>query len=308
MRWLLVLAGLAIAAAGAYVSLAQAGSGTQPWDPELSDNFVFMRVLPFALGLGLVVGLFRAGGWKSAVRRGDQVRRFSPGTVIGHWIATIGFVLALPTGVWQYLGGILDVHLEFPLYLIYRIHYIGAALILFSVANFVAYWWVNGDRSLWVPRGQWGRHLAGFALELPRSLGTRLAARLGLDLTQRPRPGQFTFYETAFSFPTWTFALALITITGILKAMRYIYPIPGPVLYWASTLHVAAMVLLVLKVLDHLRYTLGRWPLMVAMARGWVSEGALRGVLEPRVPSGTPHGEPAVAPRAPAGAASGSDR
>ncbi|HEV8469977.1 MAG TPA: hypothetical protein VGR46_10250 [Candidatus Limnocylindria bacterium] len=308
VRWLLVLAGLAIAAAGAYVSLAQAGSGTQPWDPELSDNFVFMRVLPFVLALGVVVGLFRAGGWKPTLRRGDEIRRFSPGTVIGHWIATIGFVLALPTGVWQYLGGILDVHLEFPLYLIYRLHYIGAALILFSVANFLAYWWVNGDRSLWVPRGQWRPHLVGFALELPRSLGARLAARLGLDLTQRPRPGQFTFYETAFSFPTWTFALVLITITGILKAMRYIYPIPGPVLLWASTLHVAAMVLLTLKVLDHLRYTLARWPLMVAMAKGWVSESALRRVLERTAPSIPRRVEPAVPASAPAGVAGGSER
>jgi len=38
-RWVLVLAGLAILAAGAYVSFAQSGSGAQPWDPELSDNF-----------------------------------------------------------------------------------------------------------------------------------------------------------------------------------------------------------------------------------------------------------------------------
>ena len=113
-RWLLVLAGIAIAAAGGYVSLAQAGSGAQPWDPELSDNFVFMRALPFALGLGFVVGLFRAGGWKPTVRRGDQIRRFSPGTVIGHWIATIGFVIALPTGLWQYLGGILSQDVPAP--------------------------------------------------------------------------------------------------------------------------------------------------------------------------------------------------
>jgi cytochrome b subunit of formate dehydrogenase len=307
-RWVLVFAGLAILAAGTYVSVAQAGSGAQPWDPELSDNFVFMRVLPFVLGLGAVVGLFRAGGSKETIRRGDQVRRFSPGTVIGHWIATIGFVLALPTGLWQYLGGIIDVHLDFPLYLIYRIHYIGAALILFAVASFATYWWVNGDRSLWPPRGQWRRHLAGFALELPRSLGTRLATWLRLDLKTRPYPQRFTFYETAFSFPSWTFALVLITVTGLLKAMRYIYPIPGPVLYGASTLHVAAMVLLTLKVLDHLRYTLARWPLMVAMARGWVSESALRRVLDTTARPGSRPVEPTLPAGAPAGVAGGSKR
>ena len=307
-RSVLVLAGLAILVAGAYVSFAQAGSGAQPWDPELSDNFVFMRVLPFVLGLGAVVGLFRAGGWKGTVRRGEEIRRFSLGTVIGHWIAAVGFLLALPTGLWQYLGGILDVHLDLPLYLIYRLHYIGAAIILFSVANFAAYWWSSGDRSLWPPRGEWRRHLAGFALEVPAPLGARLAAWLRLDLDTRPQAQRFTFYETAFSFPTWTFALALITVTGLLKAMRYIYPIPGPVLYWASTLHVAAMVLLTLKVLDHLRYTLARWPLMVAMARGWISESALRRVLDTTARLGSGPVEPTLPASAPAGVAGGSER
>jgi cytochrome b subunit of formate dehydrogenase len=295
VRWLLVVIGLAIAAAGAYLSVAQSATGAQPWTPELSDNFVFMRFMPFALALGAVVGIFRASGSTvTGARRGDEVRRFSLGTVIGHWVAALGFMLALPTGLWQYLGGILDVTLPIPLYVIYRVHYIGAALVLFSVTNFLAYWWINGDRSLLVSRGEWRRHLTGFASELPRAMGARLAGWLRLDLTRAPQPGRFTFYETAFSFPTWTFALALITITGIVKAMRYIYPIPGPVLFWASTLHVAAMVLLLLKVLDHLRYTLARWPMMVAMAKGWVNERALRRVLAPTAPAPAHPAEPAV--------------
>ena len=63
--------------------------------------------------------------------------------------------------------------------------------------------------------------------------------------------------------------LALITLTGLVKAARYVLPVPGPILYGASTLHVAAMVLIVIKVLDHLRYTFARWPLVIAMATGW---------------------------------------
>jgi hypothetical protein len=306
VRWLLVLIGLAIAGAGFASVLAQASSGAQPWDPELSDNFVFFKVLPFVLGLGVVVGVFRARA-PTVVRDGGRIRRFSMGTIAGHWLITLGFVLALPTGVWQYLGGILDVHLPVPLYLVYRVHYIGAAIILFSIASFVAYWWVNGDRSLWVPRGEWRRHLTGFAQELPPSLRRQLAARLRLDLTERPRAERFTFYETAFSFPTWTFALGLITVTGLLKAMRYLYPIPGPVLYVASTLHVAAMGLLLLKVLDHLRYTLPRWPLMVAMVRGWIGEASLRRILD-GMPAPNPAPEAASPARTPAGALGRSER
>jgi len=58
----------------------------------------------------------------------------------------------------------------------------------------------------------------------------------------------------------------------VIKAMRYIYPIPGELLYWVSAVHVGAGVLLGLKLLDHLRYVLApsRWPLMVSIASGWI--------------------------------------
>src|SRR2546422_6971231 len=179
-RWLIVLVAVAVAAAGAWSILGQAGSGAQPWDPELSDNFVFMKAIPFVLALGVALGLVRHRAARRTERRASDgaIRRFSAGTVAWHWIIAIGFLLALPTGVWQYLGGILDVSAPVPLYLFYRVHYVGAAVILLALASFVTYWWANGERSLLVPRGQWRRHLAGLARELPRPLGSPLAKRL----------------------------------------------------------------------------------------------------------------------------------
>ena len=49
-------------------------------------------------------------------------------------------------------------------------------------------------------------------------------------------------------------------------------------LFWASALHVAAMVLLAAKFLDHLRYVLtpSRWPLMRSMVRTWIDEAYIR--------------------------------
>ncbi len=275
---LLVVLGAAIAIAAGTVVASQTTSGVQPWGNELADNFVFAKALPFVAGLGVAFGLLGAllAGRARRTRHG-HVRRFSRATVIGHWVITVGFLLALPTGVWQYLGGILDVNAPIPLYLFYRVHYIGAAIILFSVAYFLTYWWVTGHRSLLPPRGEWRHHLRNFAHELPPPVGHRVGRLLRLHLGGRPAEvGQFTYYETAFSFPTWAFALGLITITGLIKAMRYVIPVPGPVLYGASTLHVAAMVMLVLKVLDHLRYVFARWPLMVAMTTTWVTDGYAR--------------------------------
>ena len=271
---LIALIGIGIVVVAVMTILSQQASGAQPWGNELSDNIIFARTIPFVLALGVAAGMFGGAMSRNASStRSGQVRRFSRATVIGHWIITLGFVLALPTGVWQYLGGIVDVTAPFPLYLSYRVHYIGAAIILFSLAYFLVYWWQTGHHSLYVPRTQWSTHLRGLAAELPAQIGRLVTRVFRLQDGGATAPvGQFTYYETAFSFPTWTFALTLITVTGLIKALRYLTPVPGPVLWGASTLHVAAMVLLVLKLLDHLRYVFARWPLVVAMTTTWVSD------------------------------------
>ena len=202
ITWLLVLAGLALTAFGLITVLGQASSGAQPWSAELSDNFVFIKVLPFVLGFGVAAGMLMARTYGPKVRSDGAIRRWSPGTVFGHAVLTIGFVLAIPTGMWQYLGGIIDVNLPIPIYLFYRVHYIGAAILLFAVAAFMSYLWMTGDRSLLIPRGQWSRHLLGLAYELPPRIRAPYAKLLRVDLQQpRPPTGQFTFYEKVVEFP-----------------------------------------------------------------------------------------------------------
>ncbi|MDE3192828.1 MAG: hypothetical protein KGN00_03975 [Chloroflexota bacterium] len=286
MRAILAVVGIVVAAAAGYVILGQTSSGLQPWDSELSDNFVFARSIPFVLALGVAVGFLRRRGPAPERRADGAVRRFSPWTVAMHAVLTVGILLALPTGAWQYFGGILDVVAPVPLFWFYRIHYVGAAIVLFSVAAFLTAWWSTGESSLLVPRGAWRAHLRGLVDELPPAFGKRVARFLKVDMRLRPPArGRFSFYELVVSFPSWAFVLGLITLTGLVKAMRYAAPVPGPVLYVASTLHVAAMVLIGAKVLDHLRYTLARWPLMVAMATGWWKEPAAAAAPRPTSPS-----------------------
>lgn len=291
MRWILLAVAVAIAAFGAWAIAGQAASGTQPWSSELSDALVLAKAVPFALALGVAAGLLR--GRSRPERRADgSVRRFARWTVVMHGVTAAGFLLALPTGVWQYLGGILDAPfpLPVPLYVFYRVHYAGALVILFAAAAFLTAWWWRGERGLLVPRGGWTAHLRGLADELGRPTGPALARILRLDL--RPRPpesGPFTFYEKVVSFPTWTFAIGLITVTGLVKAMRYVFPVPGPVLYWSSAFHVMAMVVIMLKTLDHIRYTIRDPGMLAAMATGWLPA---RG---PRTVSAAPSPAPSAA-------------
>lgn len=245
-KWIVLLIAAALAVAGAMAIAAQSASGAQPWDSELSDNMMFAKAIPFALGLGIAAGLFDRWAF------------------LGKWVLAVGFLLAVPTGIWQYLGGILsqrypvpagrillDAAAPIPLYVFYRLHYIGGALILFSVAAFSTGWWVRSGRRVWTPRG-W--RLGGLLRELPRAIRAALARRYGLG-GEAPRAGstEFAYYEKIVSFPYWETAIGLITITGLLKALRYVLPVPGPVLFVASTLHVTAMVAILILLLDLMR-------------------------------------------------------
>jgi hypothetical protein len=281
-RSVILAAGVILFAVGVAISYLIWLSGNQPWGQLLGDNFLFARSLPFTIGLGIAVGFWRASGWHWGPerRQGDQaVRRFAPSTIWLHALAGISLLTLIATGGWQYLKGLLSA--DSPIYMgtVYRIHYIAASLLIFVTVAFVTDWLLRNEKSLTVAKGQGIRTMRGLAHELPRPIGATLGFVLGLDLRRAPpQTEQFTYYERSVSFPLWELSVGLIILTGVIKAMRYIYPIPGDVLYWVSAVHVGAGVLLGLKLLDHLRYVLApsRWPLMVAMGSGWIPEGYVR--------------------------------
>lgn len=276
--WILFVVGLVISIVGIVWVLFQALQGGQPWNPLLADNVVFGQSVPFLLGLGVLIGLAHAvldEGVRVERRSDGYIRRFNTSTVLNHWVNAIGFLLALGTGAVQYLVGVLDVAAPLPLYVFYRLHYIGAALIILATSSFITHRLLTGDRRILPERGRIFHEIRGLVEELPRSLGVTLASIVGINLRRSPPPTkQFTFYERLVSFPIWAVLIGLILVTGLIKAIRYVYPVPGTVLFWASTLHVAGMILVGAKLLDHLRYVLApsRWPLFVSMFTGWIPE------------------------------------
>jgi hypothetical protein len=72
LRWIVVIAAIGAAFFGASQILQQAASGQQPWDPELSDNFVFIKSVPFVLALGVAIGLLRGRGGGEERRGGSS--------------------------------------------------------------------------------------------------------------------------------------------------------------------------------------------------------------------------------------------
>lgn len=282
MRMILTLAGLVATVGGLVATAGYVTSGAQPWGPTLSDNMVFARALPFILGLGVLVGSFAGfGGSRGTERRASDgaIRRYQPMSLALHWVAALGLLIGGATGAWQYLKGVLDV--ESPVFMahVYRLHYAAAALMLFAVTAALMMWWIRGTQPPLPPKGEGIRYVRGLAHELPKPLGSMLAGLLGLNMRRQAPPiGQYTFYEATVSYSTWVVVIGLLAVTGILKAMRYLFPIPGDLLYWVSAIHVAGLVLLAVKMLDHVRYMLApsRWPLLQALFTGWVSEAYVR--------------------------------
>jgi hypothetical protein len=284
-RTILLVAGIALFVVGIGVSYAEWTSGVQPWGQLLTDNFLFARSLPFTIGLAIVGGYWRASGWRFGVtesRPDGAIRRFARSTVWLHALAGLALVTLIATGGWQYLKGLLGVDSPIDMGTVYRLHYIAASLLIFVTILLVTDWLLRGEQALTVGKGQMIRSLRGLAHELPRPLGTSFGYLLGLDLRRTPPPTeQFTFYERTVSFPTWELTIGLIILTGAIKAFRYVVPIPGDVLYWVSAIHVGSGVLLGMKLLDHLRYVLApsRWPMMAAMASGWIPRAYLWALL-----------------------------
>jgi cytochrome b subunit of formate dehydrogenase len=273
-RTVVLLGGIILFAIGVGVSYLEWSSGVQPWGQLLTDNFLFARSLPFTIGLAIAVGYWRSSGWHWPTETRDaSVRRFAPSTVWLHALAGLAVVALLATGGWQYLKGLEAA--DSPIYMgtVYRVHFLAATLLIFVSVTLVTDWLLRKEQALRVGKGNFIRSMRGLAHELPKPLGSIIGYTLGLNLRRTPpETEQFTYYERTISFPTWEIAIALIIITGVIKAMRYVYPIPGDLLYWVSAVHVGSGVLLGLKLLDHLRYVLAhsRWPLMAAMATGWI--------------------------------------
>src|ERR1700682_2115504 len=95
-RTVLVALGLVLLLVGLGVSFAEWASGAQPWGQLLGDNFFFARALPFTIGLGIVVGYWKASGAAVGTQRraSDRaIRRFAPSTVWLHALAGVSLVM-----------------------------------------------------------------------------------------------------------------------------------------------------------------------------------------------------------------------
>lgn len=265
------------------------GDGWPPQGPLFDDAVLLARAGPFIIALAIIVGILQAraarqnGGGDTII--GDQVRRHDVSTVIAHWSNAIGVILALVTG-----GLILGwVDYSGELRLVFLIHYVGAALMLFGIFNHLSRHGVSGGtglipKSLSVVRnliGELFEYIGIFGpkeavLRIPWPKGIRQPIAKYVRALLGYKPGQSDKYlatEKMLSYPPWFILMTVIVVTGVIKLLKYLYAIPGSVVTTATAIHdlttIAIGVMLILHLLPLLLVP-ANWPLLLSMFKSTV--------------------------------------
>lgn len=272
-----------LALLGTATAQSPAGEGWPPQSALFNDALFLAQVAPFFIALGIIFGLVQA---RMAARNGgdvimgEKVRRHDLSTVIAHWTNAIGVILALITGAlilrW--------VDFRPELRLVFIIHYVGAALMLFGIFNHLTRHGVSGGTGL-IPQsfgvlrdlmaelfaylGVFGPKEAVLRIPWPKAVRQPIAryirALLGYKESQT---GKYLVTEQLLSYPPWAILMAVIVVTGVIKLLKYMYAIPGAVLVTATALHDLATIAIGVMLIFHLLPLLlvpANWPLLLSM-------------------------------------------
>ncbi|GIW07634.1 MAG: hypothetical protein KatS3mg060_2439 [Dehalococcoidia bacterium] len=227
-------------------------------------NVWFARAVPFILAaaIGFAVWQRLRGRSRDFIIDGE-VHRHDTTTVVSHWVNGLGMLVCLVTAAWF----VRWFQRPFDVETLYMLHFIGAALVLAAVAHHTTFQIVLGGRGL-QPRlpedlpmaaaetlgyaGVYSKKRSvlgiGLPLSIRRPLQRFIVRRLGLA------PGEEDKYlasERILSYAPWVVLIGTVVITGLVKAARYVVPVPDGVLRVSTFLHDGAIVWIVALLFIH---------------------------------------------------------
>ena len=271
--------------------------GFPPQTNLFNDALLLARALPFVAALGIGFGIWQG---KTTMRQpksapdSPSVTRHDIGTVVAHWLNGIGFIVGMVTGAIILRGfnaGSSTSEINLPwlqrpdeIRNIFVIHYVGASLVVFAVGSHLAQNAVSGGRGL-IPRsfrdlreglgelveytGVFGPGGAAFGIRLPKAIRQPFAEIFAsFGIAPPRRLGKFLPAEKVFSYTPWAIIIAVMTVTGLVKVFRYLYPIPPSFVALMSALHDLFTVVALVMLGIHLAALLlvpRNWPLLVSM-------------------------------------------
>lgn len=274
----------------------------EPWAPQsalFQLGFRWASITLLATAAGIALGLFGGAFYRrrrpSIQAASGQVERHSAGHRISHWVNAAGFLLAIGTGALLTFSWLPS---PFPLTLLYTLHYLGAVLILLGLGGTAVHALTTGvsrrhrllpDREtlrgagleLLAYAGLVGdRGILGFAgLQWPAAW--RREIERAVNYQDHPPAGKYLATQRLLSYPLWALISLAVVATGLLKAMRYAYPLPAAVVRWSTIIHDCAFIAAIVMLFVHVAaVTLVRtnWPLLRSMFLGTVSLAHVRAV------------------------------
>jgi cytochrome b subunit of formate dehydrogenase len=208
------------------------------------------------------------------------VIRHDIGSVLAHWSNGIGMMTGMVTGAivlrW--------VPRPDEMRLIFAIHYLGSALIVFAIAAHLTQNAITGGLGL-IPRslkdvgqalgnlveytGLFGPDGAVAGLNLPKGLRKPFAEIfVSFGIAPPRRMGKFLPAEKLFSYVPWLVIIAVMTITGLIKVFRYLYPLPPDFIAQVTAIHDLFTVVSIVMLGIHLAALFlapSHWPLVGSM-------------------------------------------
>lgn len=264
--------------------------GGWPAQTELfADARLLAQGVPFVIALGVVVGIFQAraailkGGGDAVL--GDRVRRHDGSTMMAHWLNAIGVLMCLITGamVLRWTDRALDLRMLFVL------HYVGAAFMLYAVFNHLSRHGVAGGTAL-IPKslrvisdtigelfeyaGFFGPEAAVLKLPIPKVIRKPVASYVRAILGYDPKKiGKYLPTEKLLSYTPWVIWIGAMIITGLVKTFKYVYPMPGDWVSTATAVHDIVALIVGISIIIHLlplSLVPANYPLLLSMFKSTV--------------------------------------
>lgn len=249
--------------------------------PLYALNHTWAKWMLVAVGVGIALGmwrlLFRRPARPYNPRRGT-VQRHAGAIALAHWVNAVGFILALYSGA-SLIRVLPRTLSEAHLYLV---HYIGLTLVLLSLLAIATHQFIYGGHSFRISGADFrdafvelvaytglvgDEGILGFrALQWPA--GWRRSVEQTLGVQPGHRNGKYLPTEKVLSLLPWMAVTAVVVVTGIIKGVRYLVPVPPAVLYYATLVHdwsVYAGGFMLLVHVGALVVVRTNWPLLASM-------------------------------------------
>lgn len=243
-------------------------------------NVIFARVVPFLAGGFIALALLQRRWLRARERHtATSLQRHGWTEVFTHWLNAAGIMLCLVTAV--FLLGWVDNPVS--LQTTYILHLTGSGFVVAAVFHHLTYHLVGGGQGL-LPRSRRDvknalaetvsyagvyRGLPGvFGIQLPVEVRRKIQPLLRrLDLVPE-HGGKYLATEKVVSYSGWAILIGVVLVTGLLKALNYIYGMPGWLLQGATFLHDGATIFFIILLVLHVSALVlvpRNWPLLRSM-------------------------------------------